>query len=44
MKFCLLGVENTRNIRKNKVMKANVNKTTRFLQLRKIVLLATVMA
>ena len=45
MKLCLLGVENARNICKNKVVKANSNKITRFLQLRKIVLLfATVEA
>ena len=41
MKLCLLGVENRRNICKNKVMKANFNKITRFLQLRKIVRFAT---
>ena len=44
MKLCLLGVENTRNILKNKVMKANFNKISRFLQLRKIVLFETVEA
>ena len=44
MKFCLLGVENARDIHKNKVMKANFNKVARFLQLRKIILLWTVEA
>ena len=44
MKLCLLGVENARNIRKNKVMKADFDKITRSLQLRKIILFATVEA
>ena len=44
MKLCLLGVENARNIRNNKAMKADFNKITRFLQLRKIVLFMTVEA
>ena len=42
MKLCLLGAENARNMRKNKVMKANFNKIAGFLQLRKIVLFAIV--
>ena len=41
MKLCLLGVENARNICKNKVMNADFNKITRFLQLRTIILFAT---
>ena len=41
---CLLGVENVRDIHKNRMMKANFNKIARLLQLRKIVLLATVEA
>ena len=40
----MLGVENARNIRKNIVMNANFNKITRFLQLREIILFATVEA
>ena len=41
MKLCLLGVENARNMCKNKMMNANFKKITRFLQLRKIILFAT---
>ena len=44
MKLWLFGVENARNICKNKVMKASLNKISRFLQLREIVLFATVEA
>ena len=44
MKLCLLGVESARNICKNKVMKTNYNKITRFLQLGKTILFATVEA
>ena len=44
MKLCSLGVENARNICKNKVVNADFNKITRFLQLRKIILFATVEA
>ena len=41
MNLCLLGVENARNICKNKVMNADFNKITRFLQLRNIIIFAT---
>ena len=45
MKLCLLGVENTQNTCKNKVIKTDFKKTvTRFLQLRKTMLLVTVEA
>ena len=44
MKLCSLGVENARNICKNKVVNADFNKITRFLQLRKIILFATIEA
>ena len=44
MKLCLLGFENARNIHKNKVMKADLNKIIRFLQLRNITLFAIVEA
>ena len=44
MKLCLLRVENARNMHKNKVMKADFDKITRFLQLRNIILFATVEA
>ena len=42
MKLCLLAVENTLNIPKNKLMKADFNEITRFLQFREIILFATV--
>ena len=41
MMLCLLGVENARDIHKNKMMKADFNKVARLLQLRKIIPLAT---
>ena len=41
MKLCLLGVENARNLCKNKVVNADFQKITRFLQLGKIILFAT---
>ena len=44
MWLCLLEVENAVNIQKNKMMKASFNKSATFLQLRKIVPLATVEA
>ena len=44
MMLCLLGVENARNIRQNKVMNAVFDKITRFLELRKIILFVTVEA
>ena len=44
MKLCLLGVDNGRNICKNKVMNAYFNKITRFLKFKKIILFATVEA
>ena len=40
----MLGVENARNIGKNKVMNGDFNKIIRFLQLRKIILFANVEA
>ena len=41
MKFCLLRVENTRNICKNNVINPDFNKITGFFQLRKIILVST---
>ena len=44
IKLYLLEVDNAQNIRKNKAMKADFNKNTRFFQLGKIVVLASVEA
>ena len=42
--LCLLGVENTQTVHKNKAMKADFNKNTRFFQLRKILVFTSVEA
>ena len=44
MKSCLLGVESTQNICKNKVMKADKNINTKFFQQGKIVVFTSVEA
>ena len=44
IKLCLLGAENAQIIRKNKAMKADFNKNTRFFQLGKILVFASVEA